>query len=154
MIPALRDADFVRKGVMHENAFVRAPKVLDRFMRPLLDGKPVRDDLFLAGQITGVEGYVESTASGLIAALNIHALTRGSNMPEWPPETAIGSLLRYLMTAEADSFQPMNVNLGIFPPLDTRDASGKRKKLSKPERSQLFGERSMKSLEFILPTIL
>ncbi|GHV29634.1 hypothetical protein FACS1894167_09250 [Synergistales bacterium] len=147
MIPALREADFARKGVMHENAFVCAPKVLDRFMRPLSDGKPAREDLFLAGQITGVEGYVESTASGLVAALNMYALLYGLDMPEWPPETAIGSLLRYLMTAEADSFQPMNVNLGIFPPLEARDASGKRKKLSKPERCQLYGVRSTETLE-------
>ena len=91
MIPALERAEFVRKGVMHENAFVCAPRVLDRFMRPRRCDAVVRDDLFLAGQITGVEGYVESTASGLVAALNMHALLAGLPMPEWPPETAIGS---------------------------------------------------------------
>lgn len=147
MIPALEEADFVRKGVMHENAFVCAPRVLDGFMRPMSGGKPVRDDLFLAGQITGVEGYVESTASGLMTALNMSALIWGRAMPEWPPETAIGSLRRYLSTAAPEFFQPMNVNLGIFPVLDVKKASGGRKKLSKPERSLLFAERSMNALE-------
>jgi methylenetetrahydrofolate--tRNA-(uracil-5-)-methyltransferase len=147
MIPALENAEFVRKGVMHENAFVCAPRVLDRFMRPLSEGKPVRDDFFLAGQITGVEGYTESVASGLVAALNAHAAINGREMPKWPEETAIGSLLRYLATAAPESFQPMNVNLGIFPPLELKKNPDRKGKLKKPERSQLFAERSRKALE-------
>lgn len=152
MIPALENAEFVRKGVMHENAFVCAPRVLDRFMRPRRGDAAVRSDLFLAGQITGVEGYVESVASGLAVALNMSALLAGRPMPEWPPETAIGSLLRYISTAEPKSFQPMNVNLGIFPPLDgqkTKKTPG-HKKLSKQDRSLLFAERSQAALEKFL----
>jgi methylenetetrahydrofolate--tRNA-(uracil-5-)-methyltransferase len=146
MIPALRGAEFVRRGVMHRNTFVCAPLVLDPFLRPLREGRAVREDLFLAGQITGVEGYAESTACGLVAALNAHALLCGSEMPVWPRETAIGSLLRYLREAAPESFQPMNVNLGIFPPLDFSGA-GKRKKMSKPERSQAYADRSAQAME-------
>ncbi|MDR3322384.1 MAG: methylenetetrahydrofolate--tRNA-(uracil(54)-C(5))-methyltransferase (FADH(2)-oxidizing) TrmFO [Synergistaceae bacterium] len=149
MIPALADAEFIRKGVMHENAFVCAPRVLDSFMRPLSGGRPARDDLFLAGQITGVEGYVESTASGLMAAFNLRALMVCRSMPEWPPETAIGSLRRYLSTAEPDSFRPMNVNLGIFPKLDVKKPRG-GKKPTKSERSLLYAERSLAALEVFL----
>jgi methylenetetrahydrofolate--tRNA-(uracil-5-)-methyltransferase len=146
MIPALRGAEFVRRGVMHRNTFVCAPLVLDPFLRPRREGRAVREDLFLAGQITGVEGYVESTACGLAAALNAHALLCGLEMPVWPRETAIGSLLCYLRDAAPESFQPMNVNLGIFPPLDFSGA-GKRKKMSKPERSQAYADRSARAME-------
>lgn len=147
MIPALRNAEFVRKGVMHRNTFVCAPSVLDYFLRPKANGAPLRDDLFLAGQITGVEGYVESTACGLAASLHLFAVLRGEPLRPWPRETAIGSLLHYLQSAEPDSFQPMNVNLGIFPPLEIPRAPGKKKKLSKPERSERFAERSAEALE-------
>ena len=149
MIPALANADFVRKGVMHRNTFVNAPVVLDPYMRPARDTAPIREDLFLAGQLTGVEGYVESTASGLVAALNMYALLTGRSMPTFPKETAIGSLLHYLSTAEPGSFQPMNVNLGIFPKLEITRAPGmpKAKKLTKQERTLLYAERSKVSLE-------
>ncbi|MDL2264257.1 methylenetetrahydrofolate--tRNA-(uracil(54)-C(5))-methyltransferase (FADH(2)-oxidizing) TrmFO [Synergistaceae bacterium OttesenSCG-928-I11] len=149
MIPALRDAEFVRKGVMHRNTFVCAPLVLDYFLRPRREGGVFRPDLFLAGQITGVEGYVESTACGLVAALNAYALLCGEEMPVWPRETAIGSLLHYLQNAEPASFQPMNVNLGIFPPLEG-PATGKRKKLSKPERSQAYADRSEAAMAYFM----
>ena len=151
MIPALAGAEFVRKGVMHRNTFVCAPRVLDAFLRPKKEGQTVRRDLFLAGQITGVEGYVESTASGLVAALYMAAVLDGraeENMLAWPRETAIGSLLHYLSTADPVSFQPMNVNLGIFPPLPPRP--GKKKKIAKQERSLLFAERSREALEAFL----
>ncbi len=151
LIPALANAEFVRKGVMHRNTFVCAPRVLDPLLRPKRDGRTVRRDLFLAGQITGVEGYVESTASGLVAALHMAAVLSGrteETMPAWPRETAIGSLLHYLATAEPGSFQPMNVNLGIFPPLPPQP--GKKKKIAKQERSLLFAERSREALEAFL----
>lgn len=136
LIPALRDAEFVRKGVMHRNLFVCAPKVLDGFLRPA-----GHDKLFLAGQMTGVEGYVESTATGLAAAIFMYLRLSGSPLPEWPPETAIGSLLRYLKTSVAKNFQPMNVNLGIFPKLP-----GKKIK-KKTERSEAYCLRSLSALE-------
>lgn len=116
MIPALEGAEFARYGVMHRNIYVNAPAVLDGFLR----FKNGREDLFLAGQITGVEGYVESVAMGIVAGLNMAAVLRGRPCPEWPRETAIGSLLHYLKDALSDRFQPMNVNLGVFPPLEKK----------------------------------
>lgn len=136
LIPALRNAEFVRKGVMHRNLFVCAPKVLDGFLRPTGYG-----ELFLAGQMTGVEGYTESTAMGLTAAIFMFLRLSGIPLPEWPPETAIGSLLRYLKTSVAKNFQPMNVNLGIFPKL-----TGKKIK-KKTERSEAYCLRSIAALE-------
>lgn len=150
MIPALREAEFVRLGVMHRNTFVCAPLALDRSLRPARDGKAVRDDLFLAGQITGVEGYVESTASGLAVALIAASSLAGREAPAWPPETAIGSLLAYLATADPGAFQPMNVNLGIMPPLAI---AGKKKKLPRRERVAAYAERSQKAFEAFWPSI-
>ncbi len=139
MIPALRNAEFVRKGVMHRNLFVCAPAVLDGFLRP-----KGSNDLFLAGQITGVEGYLESTAMGLVSALLMSAHLQGIPMPEFPPESAIGSLLNYLKTAIPKTFQPMNVNLGIFPKLE-----GKKIK-KRTERCEAYHERAIGAMhEFI-----
>lgn len=135
MIPALRNAEFVRRGVMHRNLFVCAPLVLDGFLRP-----KNREMLFLAGQITGVEGYLESTAMGLASALFMYAQLRAIQIPLFPIETAIGSLLNYLNTAISISFQPMNVNLGIFPRLPG-------KKIHKrTERCEAYQKRSIDAL--------
>jgi methylenetetrahydrofolate--tRNA-(uracil-5-)-methyltransferase len=150
MIPALEKAEFVRKGVMHRNSFVCAPRVLDRHLRPLKNRKAARSDLHLAGQITGVEGYMESTATGLVAAIQLFHTLRGEEPPRWPDETAIGSLLNYLQNAEAGSFQPMNVNIGIFPKIGMEVGQGRRKKIGKPERSMLYAERSREALEKFL----
>ncbi|MDR1917149.1 MAG: methylenetetrahydrofolate--tRNA-(uracil(54)-C(5))-methyltransferase (FADH(2)-oxidizing) TrmFO [Synergistaceae bacterium] len=151
MIPALEHAEFARMGVMHRNSFVCAPRVLDEYMRPLKNGEVFRRNLFLAGQITGVEGYTESAASGAAVALFMSAALRGREMPSFPEATAIGSLLRYLKNAEPKSFQPMNVNLGIFPPLpQTHQIGAKRKKLPKGERSRLHCERSRNEMEIFL----
>jgi methylenetetrahydrofolate--tRNA-(uracil-5-)-methyltransferase len=143
MIPALENAEFVRKGVMHRNSFVRAPKALDGCLRPARGGVAIRPDLFLAGQITGVEGYVESAAMGLASAIFMHAVLHRRALPRFPDTTAIGSLLRYLKEAEPSTFQPMNVNLGIFPKLETP----KGRKISKPERCSLYAERSRLDME-------
>jgi methylenetetrahydrofolate--tRNA-(uracil-5-)-methyltransferase len=150
MIPALERAEFVRKGVMHRNSFVCAPRVLDYHLRPLKNRTAVRDDLHLAGQITGVEGYVESAATGLVAAIHLFGVLKGEEPPKWPRETAIGSLLNYLQTSEADSFQPMNVNIGIFPKIETAAGQGRGKKMGKPERALLYAERSRRALESFL----
>lgn len=115
LIPGLEKAEFVRLGVMHRNIYVNAPLALDSSLR--LRG---REALFLAGQLVGVEGYVESTAMGLVAAVNCAAFLAGSPFPHWPEETAIGALLHYLGSALPGNFQPMNCNLGIFPPLPKR----------------------------------
>ena len=107
LIPGLEHAEFMRLGVMHRNTSVNAPEVLDEWLR-----LKARNNIFLAGQITGVEGYIESTTMGLVAAINI-----AHNLPTWPRESATGSLLHYLKTTEPKHFQPMNINLGLFPEL-------------------------------------
>jgi methylenetetrahydrofolate--tRNA-(uracil-5-)-methyltransferase len=125
MIPGLENAEVARFGVTHRNIYVNAPVVLDGFLR--LKESP---HLFLAGQITGVEGYMESTAMGLAAGIYAAMTLSGSPLPPWPRETAIGSLLNYLRSAETDSgktFQPMNANLGVFPPLSRKIKDKKQK---------------------------
>lgn len=112
MIPGLERAEFARLGVMHRNTSVNAPAVLDENLR-----LKARKNVFLAGQITGVEGYMESTAMGLVAGINASCMIAGKNFPSWPRESAIGSLIHYLMTTDPKHFQPMNTNLGIFPEL-------------------------------------
>ncbi|MBQ7219875.1 MAG: methylenetetrahydrofolate--tRNA-(uracil(54)-C(5))-methyltransferase (FADH(2)-oxidizing) TrmFO [Synergistaceae bacterium] len=116
LIPGLEHAEFVRLGVMHRNTSVNAPAVLDEFLR--LRERP---NIFLAGQITGVEGYMESTAMGLVAGINI-----ACGLTSWPRESAIGSLIHYLMTTEPKHFQPMNINLGLFP--EAPDIRGKKER--------------------------
>ncbi len=114
LIPALRDAEFVRYGVMHRNTFVNAPKVLDGEFR--VKG---RENLYIAGQLSGVEGYMESAMSGMIAGLSLAARLRGKEFPLLPATTIMGSLTRYISTENA-SFQPMNANFGVLPPLEKR----------------------------------
>ncbi|GHS88484.1 methylenetetrahydrofolate--tRNA-(uracil-5-)-methyltransferase TrmFO [Synergistales bacterium] len=137
IIPALENADIARFGVMHRNIYVDAPKALDEHLRLKSVLRASGESVFLAGQITGVEGYMESTAMGLVAGLNAACLLRGARLPVWPPESAIGSLLRYLGDDTCGkSFQPMNANLGIFPPLGQKI---KDKKL----KAKAFYDRSM-----------
>ncbi|MDR1966773.1 MAG: methylenetetrahydrofolate--tRNA-(uracil(54)-C(5))-methyltransferase (FADH(2)-oxidizing) TrmFO [Synergistaceae bacterium] len=146
LIPALAGAEFARRGVMHRNSFVCAPAALDGFLRPARNRMALRRDLFLAGQITGVEGYVESAAMGAVAAIYMSAVLKGMEMPSFPASTAIGSLLRYLRDAEPSTFQPMNVNLGIFPKMELP----KGRKLAKPERSRMYAERALLDMENFL----
>ena len=140
MIPGLENAEFVRLGVMHRNTSVNAPVVLDEWLR--LRGY---DDVFLAGQITGVEGYMESTAMGLVAGINASSLLSGKELPSWPRECAAGSLLNYLRTAEPEHFQPMNMNLGIFP-----QVSGIK---GKKERAMFHRTRALNALNEFLRTL-
>lgn len=121
MIPALQNASFARLGGIHRNTFINSPTLLDDQMRLKL-----RPNLRFAGQITGVEGYVESAAMGLLAGRMAAAEIRGESLPPPAPETAMGSLVNHITGgAEAKSFQPMNVNFGLFPPLE--EARGGRK---------------------------
>lgn len=133
MIPGLEHAEFARLGVMHRNTSVNAPMVLDEHLR-----LKARDNIFLAGQITGVEGYVESTAMGLAAGINASCFLAGKNLPTWPRESAIGSLIHYLMTTDPKHFQPMNMNLGIFP-----EVSGIR---GKKERAEFHRKRAIDAI--------
>ena len=135
MIPGLQDAEYLRMGVMHRNTFINSPLVL----RPTMQ---LNDDprIFFAGQMTGVEGYVESAASGLMAGVNAARLISGLPSIAFPPETAHGSLAQYITTAEPKHFQPMNVNFGLLPPLSERVRDKRLKK-------QKLAERALSSLE-------
>lgn len=126
MIPGLENAEFVRYGVMHRNIFINSPVLLDRSLRLKRDRR-----LLFAGQIVGVEGYMESTAMGLVAALSVISDGR----VEFPEETMIGSLLRYITTADARNFQPMNANFGILPPLETKERDKAKRKIKLSDRA-------------------
>ena len=130
MIPALRNAEFVRYGVMHRNTFLQSPKLLDRFYRDR------RNPLVaFAGQMTGVEGYVESAASGFLAAVAMAAQVQGRPLPEFPKETAIGALSLYISDENITHFQPMNVNFSIISPLGQRIRKKAEKNLAIANRS-------------------
>lgn len=135
LIPGLENAEIVRYGVMHRNTFINSPKVL----RATYQFKN-RDDLFFAGQMTGVEGYVESAASGLVAGINAARLVKGEALIEFPHETAIGSMARYITTANPKSFQPMNANFGLFPDLPVK-IRGKK------ERNEKHAERALETIQ-------
>ena len=122
MIPALHDAEFLRYGVMHRNTFLNSPKLLDRYYR--LRAEP---RISFAGQMTGVEGYVESAASGFLVGVETARRLRGLPPADFPQETAIGALGLYVSNQSVTAFQPMNINFGIMPPLDHR-VKGKRNK--------------------------
>ena len=130
MIPALRNAEFVRYGVMHRNTFLQSPRLLDRWYadrrNPLVA---------FAGQMTGVEGYVESTASGYLAAVAMAAKVQGRPLPEFPMETAIGALALYISDQRIENFQPMNINFSIISPLEKRIRKKAEKNLAIANRS-------------------
>ena len=130
MIPALKNAEFVRYGVMHRNTFLQSPKLLDRYYadrrNPLVA---------FAGQMTGVEGYVESAASGYLAAVAMAAKIQGRPLPEFPQETAIGALGLYISDERIEHFQPMNVNFSIISPLGQRIRKKAEKNLAIANRS-------------------
>jgi len=130
MIPALRNAEFVRYGVMHRNTFLQSPKLLDRYYadrrNPLVA---------FAGQMTGVEGYVESTASGFLAAVAMAAKVQGKELPDFPKTTAIGALGMYISDETVGNFQPMNVNFSIIAPLEQRIRKKAEKNLAIAQRS-------------------
>ena len=123
MIPGLEKADFVRLGSLHRNTFIDSPRILDSRLRLL-----TRENLFLAGQMIGVEGYVESAAVGLLAAINAVRLVGGDPQVVPPRETALGSLVAYITDSSRQNFQPMNANYGLMPDLRSR-ARGRQKKI-------------------------
>lgn len=139
MIPGLKDAEFVRYGVMHRNTYINSPRLM-------LDTLQLRADpgIMFAGQITGVEGYIESTASGLVAGIGMARLLRGKPPLVLPRETIIGSLIKYITTSTAsDGFQPMNANFGLLPPLEGRVKD-------KKWRNRMLAERSLEYLDRIV----
>ncbi|HIT57849.1 MAG TPA: methylenetetrahydrofolate--tRNA-(uracil(54)-C(5))-methyltransferase (FADH(2)-oxidizing) TrmFO [Candidatus Galloscillospira stercoripullorum] len=131
MIPALKNAEFVRYGVMHRNTYLDSPRLLDRYYRVKKEPR-----LCFAGQITGVEGYVESTASGFLAAVELARRLRGLAPVDFPQETAVGALALYVSNESVTDFQPMNVNFGIIPPLGYK-VKGKRNKNAELSRRAL-----------------
>ncbi len=130
MIPALANAEFVRYGVMHRNTFLRSPKLLDKYYadrrNPLVA---------FAGQMTGVEGYVESAASGFLAAVAMAAKVQGRALPDFPKTTAIGALGLYISDETVENFQPMNINFSIISPLEQRIRKKAEKNLAIANRS-------------------
>ena len=141
MIPALQNAEFVRYGVMHRNTFLQSPKLLDRYYadrrNPLVA---------FAGQMTGVEGYVESTASGFLAAVAMAAKLQNRPLPEFPKETAIGALGLYVSDESIVNFQPMNVNFSIIAPLPYRVKK-------KAEKNLAIANRSLEIIEGLKETL-
>lgn len=135
MIPALADAEIVRYGVMHRNTFLNGPLVLRETGQMKTD-----DKIFFAGQMTGVEGYIESTASGLVAGVNAARLQRGLSALSWPATTAIGALMRHVGQSPTSNFQPMNINFGLLP-------SPEKKIRSKKERQAFYAQRALADLE-------
>jgi methylenetetrahydrofolate--tRNA-(uracil-5-)-methyltransferase len=140
MIPGLEQAEFVRFGMIHRNTYINGPTVL----RETWQTKS-RDDLFFAGQISGVEGYVESAASGLIAGRNAAALVRGETVSAPPRTTAIGALAYYVSHAEPRNYQPTNITFGIIAPL--QPSAGRKVPRKKAERNVALSERALADLD-------
>ena len=134
MIPGLEQAEFVRLGVMHRNTFINSPALL-------LPTQQLKTEprIIFSGQITGVEGYVESAGSGFLAGLAVAALVGGRESPLPPGETALGALIHHISDADPRHFQPMNVNYGLFPPLEGR--------VKKKDRKLLMAERALAALD-------
>lgn len=134
LIPGLEAAEFVRLGSMHRNTFINSPALL-------LPTQQLKTDprIFFAGQITGVEGYVESAASGFLAGIAAASIARGEPLPVVPSETALGALMHHITNADIKHFQPMNVNYGLFPELPGR--------VKKKERRQKLAERALAALD-------
>ena len=142
MIPALHDAQYLRYGVMHRNTYLDSPRLLDRYYRLKSDPR-----IAFAGQMTGVEGYVESCASGFLAGIELARRLKGQAPLDFPRETAIGALGLYVSNESVADFQPMNVNFGIIPPLDHR-VKGKRNKNAE------LSQRSLAILDTIKEEVL
>ena len=139
MIPGLEKAQFLRFGSLHRNTFIHSPTLLEKTLQFKKDPR-----IFFAGQITGVEGYVESTAMGLLAGINAARMAKGESLIIPPPTTAVGSLVHYITDARVKEFQPMNVNFGLFPPMAGR-FRGRDKK-------RAVSERALKDLENFIGT--
>lgn len=137
MIPALKNAEFVRYGVMHRNTFLNSPELLDKYYR-----LKSCDKIFFAGQITGVEGYVESASGGLLCGLNMARVLQGKAPVDFTRKTAIGALANYVANPTVYSFQPMNVNFGIMDPLGERIRN-------KRERYEKISARALEYIEKI-----
>ncbi|MBQ9115954.1 MAG: methylenetetrahydrofolate--tRNA-(uracil(54)-C(5))-methyltransferase (FADH(2)-oxidizing) TrmFO [Clostridia bacterium] len=142
MIPGLENAEFLRYGVMHRNTYLNSPELLTDTYATRKDGT-----LFFAGQMTGVEGYIESAGSGLVAGLNAAACALGKEPIIFPETTVLGSMAKYVSVGSTGKFQPMNANFGIIKPLDRKVKGGKA------ARNQVLSERSVSDLREFLSAI-
>ena len=136
MIPALKSAQFLRYGKMHRNTYLDSPRMLNRYYQYLPDPR-----ISFVGQMTGVEGYVESAASGMLAGIETARRLLGLPPVDFPAETAIGALGLYVSNPSVTQFQPMNINFGIMPPLGYRVKGGKRNK------NAVIAQRALEALE-------
>jgi len=136
LIPGLENCEIVRYGVMHRNTYINSPKILNNYYQT-----KKRDDLFFAGQITGVEGYLESASSGMVAGINMARYLEGKEMIDFTKLTSLGSLSNYISTYNTN-FQPMNVNHGIFQPVEIR--------LKKKQRKEFYARRSLDVIDEML----
>lgn len=143
-IPGLENANIVRYGVMHRNTFINSPQVLNATLNTRK-----RENLFFAGQITGVEGYTESIATGLLAGLNIARQLEGKELIELPQETMLGALCNYISSSELKHFQPMNSNWAVVSPIELPKKERKNKKL----KNELLSKRSIEVLRGYLCSI-
>ncbi|AFI28296.1 tRNA (uracil-5-)-methyltransferase [Bacillus sp. A053] len=141
LIPGLENVEIVRYGVMHRNTFINSPSLL----KPTYQFQN-RSDLFFAGQMTGVEGYVESAASGLVAGINAAKLVLGEELVIFPQETAIGSMAHYITTTNQKNFQPMNANFGLLKELPVKIKN-------KKERNEQYANRAIETIQTISKTI-
>ena len=132
LIPGLENAEFLRYGVMHTNNFVNFPKCLDEFSR-----LKINPNIYIAGQLSGVEGYVESIGSGLYCAINIARILQGKDPITFSADTILGGMFNYLVNANKDSFQPINANFGILNPINERD---------KAKRNHMYYLRSQEEI--------
>jgi len=135
LIPALEHAEFLRYGSIHRNTYIDSPAHLNKSLQ-----LKTRPNIFFAGQITGVEGYVESAAMGLLAGLNTAFLREGKQLPPPPEETAIGALINYITAKPSTFFQPMNINFGLLKPLEG-------KKIKKDDKKRLYVSRGKQALD-------
>ena len=138
MIPGLENAEFVRYGVMHRDTFMDSPRLLSKALSLKMEPR-----LFFAGQFTGVEGYTESAATGILAAINAAHFAKGEEPLVLPPETMLGALINYITDESVGNFQPMGANMGILPPLE-------KKLRHKDERYAALAERAIAGLEAVL----
>ncbi len=145
MIPALKNAEFVKFGVMHRNSYICSPRYINFDFS--LKNNP---NIFIAGQLSGVEGYMESTASGLVAGIAMAMKIKEKTLAKFPKTTIIGAITNYLVSAEPDSFQPMNANFGILPPLDKviKDKTLKKEEYSNRAINDLREYKEINNYEF------
>ena len=148
MIPGLENAEFLRTGSIHRNTYLNFPARLTFYGAP-----HARPDVIVAGQLTGVEGYVESAASGILAGVNMDRLLRGLDPVVPPPTTMLGGLLHYLRTASPGAFQPMNSNFGLLAPLEqnVRDRKRRRELLAERDEQEMREWMAAHGIERVAP---